>query len=259
MKSSTNVHTENKIMTSNPKNNTWLDRSVFPFWPRFTIYHLIVSLILITTVLTRFIMLGERVMSHDEVNHVVPAHTFYQGGGYRYDPVTHGPLQFHLIALSFTLFGDNDFTARIPNAVFGIAVVAFALFAFKDYLGRAGSLIAGFLFTISPYISFYSRYTRNEIYIVFWGMALIWGVLKYLEFGRKRTLLFITIITALHFTDKATSYIFTAELLIFLAVVFISRVLTKPWRQKRYRTIFLLIVAIAMLAGVATFGIGYNA
>jgi len=259
MTSTTKVLIENKIMTTNSKINTWLDRPVLPFWPRFTIYHLIVSLILVTTILTRFIMLGERVMSHDEVNHVVPAHTFYQGGGYRYDPVTHGPLQFHLIALSYTLFGDNDFTARIPDAVFGVAVVAFALFAFKDYLGRTGSLIAGFLFTISPYISFYSRYTRNEIYIVFWGMALIWGVLKYLEFGRKRTLLFITVITALHFTDKATSYIFTAELLIFLAVVFISRILTKPWNHKRYRTIFLLIVAVAMLAGVATFGIGYNA
>jgi uncharacterized protein (TIGR03663 family) len=259
MTSTTKVLIENKIMTTNSKINTWLDRPVLPFWPRFTIYHLIVSLILVTTILTRFIMLGERVMSHDEVNHVVPAHTFYQGGGYRYDPVTHGPLQFHLIALSYTLFGDNDFTARIPDAVFGVAVVAFALFAFKDYLGRTGSLIAGFLFTISPYISFYSRYTRNEIYIVFWGMALIWGVLKYLKFGRKRTLLFITVITALHFTDKATSYIFTAELLIFLAVVFISHILTKPWHHNRYRTIFLLVVAVAMLAGVATFGIGYNA
>lgn len=239
--------------------NTWLDRPVFPFWPHFTIYHLLVSLILITTVLSRFINLGERVMSHDEVNHVVPAHTFYQGGGYRYDPVTHGPLQFHLIALSYTLFGVNDFTARIPDAVFGIAVVAFALFAFRKYLGRVGSLIAGFLFTISPYISYYSRYTRNEIYIVFWGMALIWGVLRYLELGRKRTLLFITIITALHFTDKATSYIFTAELLIFLAVIFVSRILTKPWKHQGYRNVFLLLVLVAILAGISTFGIGYNA
>jgi len=246
-------------MPLNSKINTWLDRPVFSFWPHFTIYHLIVSLILITTILSRFIILGERVMSHDEVNHVVPAHTFYQGGGYRYDPVTHGPLQFHLIALSYTLFGDNDFTARIPDAVFGIAVVAFALFAFKKYLGLVGSLIAGFLFAISPYISYYSRYTRNEIYIVFWGMALIWGVLRYLELGRKRTLLFITVITALHFTDKATSYIFTAELLIFLAVIFISRILTKHWQHQRYKNLFLLLVLVAMLAGVATFGIGYNA
>ena len=29
----------------------------------------------------------------------------------------HGPLQFHLIALSYFLFGDNDFTARLPHAL----------------------------------------------------------------------------------------------------------------------------------------------
>ncbi|MFN2304431.1 MAG: flippase activity-associated protein Agl23, partial [Anaerolineales bacterium] len=246
-------------MTSNSKLNAWLDRPIFPFLPQITIYHLIVTLILITTVLSRFIMLGERVMSHDEVNHVVPAYTFYEGGGYRYDPITHGPLQFHLIALSYTLFGDSDFSARIPDALFGIAVVAFALFAFKNYLGRIGSLIAGFLFTISPYISFYSRYTRNEIYIVFWGMVLIWGVLRYLEFGRKRTLLLITIITALHFTDKATSYIFTAEMMIFLAIIFITRILTKPWHSKSIRNLFLIVVGLTMLIGLAAFGVSYDA
>ena len=239
--------------------NTWLDRPLFSFWPRFTIYHTIVILILVTAVLSRLILLGERVMSHDEVNHVVPAYTFYTGGGYRYDPVTHGPLQFHLITLSYSIFGDSDFSARIPDALFGIAVVAFAIFAFKDYLGRVGSLVAGFLFTISPFISFYSRYTRNEIYIVFWGMVLIWGVLRYLEHGHKRTLLLITIITALHFTDKATSYIFTAELLIFLAVVFIARIITKPWQSKQIRLIFSAIVALTLVVGLALFGISYNA
>jgi predicted membrane-bound mannosyltransferase/DNA-binding beta-propeller fold protein YncE len=246
-------------MNQNSTKNTWLDRPLFALWPKFTIYHLIISIILLTTVLTRFINLGERVMSHDEVNHVVPAYTYYQGGGYRYDPVTHGPLQFHLIALSYTLFGDSDFSARIPDALFGIAVVAFALFAYKRYLGRIGSLAAGFLFTISPYISFYSRYTRNEIYIVFWGMALIWGVLRYLEFGRKRTLLFITIITALHFTDKATSYIFTAELLIFLAVLFFIRVMTKPWKTKKMRLGLIITVSVLIIIGVVLFGFAYQA
>jgi sugar lactone lactonase YvrE len=246
-------------MTFNPRINTWLDRPLLSFWPRFTIYHLIVTLILVSAVLSRFIILGERVMSHDEVNHVVPAYTFYQGGGYRYDPVTHGPLQFHQIALSYFLFGDNDFSARIPDAVFGVGVVAFALFAFKDYLGRVGSLVAGFMFTISPYISFYSRYTRNEIYIVFWGMALLWGVLRYLKFGRKRTLLFITVITALHFTEKATSYIFTAELLIFLAVIFVARLITKPWQTEKLRTLFLAAATLVLILGLATFGVSFNA
>ena len=246
-------------MRKKPEIEAWLDRSIFPFWPHFTRYHLILTLILIIAVLSRFIMLGERVMSHDEVNHVVPAYTYYTGGGYRYDPVTHGPLQFHLIALSYTLFGDSDFSARIPDALFGVAIVTFALFAFRKYLGKVGSLVAGFLFTISPFISFYSRYTRNEIYIAFWGMALIWGVLHYLEYGRKRTMFFITLITALHFTDKATSYIFTAELLIFLALVFVTRILSKPWQSKRLKTIFISIVASILIIGIVTFGIGYNA
>ena len=246
-------------MNTNAKINTWLDRPLFPFWPRFTVYHTFVILILVAAISSRFIMLGERVMSHDEVNHVVPAYTFYTGGGYRYDPVTHGPLQFHLITLSYTLFGDSDFSARIPDALFGIAVIVFAIVAFRDYLGRIGALVAGFLFTISPFISFYSRYTRNEIYIVFWGMVLIWGVLRYLEHGRKRTLLLITIITALHFTDKATSYIFTAELLIFLAVIFIARIITKPWQTKQLRMIFSAVVALTLMIGLALFGVSYNA
>ncbi|MBG0770970.1 MAG: TIGR03663 family protein, partial [Anaerolineaceae bacterium] len=247
------------MMTSNTKINAWLDRPVFSFWPRFTIYHLIVALILITAVLSRFIMLGDRTMSHDETNHVVPAYDFYQGTGYLYDPVTHGPLQFHLIALSYTLFGDSDFSARVPDAVFGIAVIIFAIFAFKRYIGRLGGLIAGFLFTISPYISFYSRYTRNEIYIVFWGMALLWGVLRYLELGKKRTLIFITIITALHFCDKATAYIFTAELLIFLALIFGIRLLSKTWKKENLKLLFIITVGITIVAGLAAFALGYTA
>ncbi|NLN69995.1 MAG: TIGR03663 family protein [Chloroflexi bacterium] len=246
-------------MNRNNAINTWLDRPVFSVWPQLTVYQLILGLILLTTVFSRFAILGARVMSHDEVNHVVPAYTFYQGGGYRYDPVTHGPLQFHLITLAYTLFGANDFSARIPNALFGIGIVLFALFAFKKYLGRVGSLVVGFLFTISPFISFYSRYTRNEIYIVFWGMALLWGVLRYLESGQKHTLLFITVITALHFTDKATSYIFTAELLIFLALIFAMRVMTKPWQSKQARTSFFAVVGISLVVGLALFAVGYYA
>jgi predicted membrane-bound mannosyltransferase/DNA-binding beta-propeller fold protein YncE len=254
-----NHTTEKRTMNHNKTINAWLDRPVISVWPQFTVYHLLLTAILLTTAISRFTILGQRVMSHDEVNHVVPAHTFYQGGAYRYDPVTHGPIQFHLITLSYTLFGDNDFSARIPNALFGIAVVAFALFAFKKYLGRVGSLVAGFLFMISPYISYYSRYTRNEIYIVFWGMALLWGVLRYLELGQKRTLLFITVITALHFTDKATSYIFTAEMLIFLAIIFTARVITKPWESKQTRTTFLIIAGLTLIIGLVLFAFGYDA
>jgi len=44
-----------------------------------SVYILLVGLILFLAVLSRFVILGDRVMSHDEVNHVVPAYALYQG------------------------------------------------------------------------------------------------------------------------------------------------------------------------------------
>jgi predicted membrane-bound mannosyltransferase len=94
-----------------PKSNAWLDKLVIKSIPNLTIEYLLISLILLLAIVSR---LGERVMSYDEVNHVVPAWGLYQGSGYIHDPVTHGPLQFPLMALSFFLFGDSDFTACLP-------------------------------------------------------------------------------------------------------------------------------------------------
>ena len=90
-----------------------------------------------------------------------------------------------MIAASYFLFGDSDFSSRLPHALFGIAVVLFALFGWRRYLGRTGAMLAGLFFMISPYMLFYSRYARNEIFIVFWGLVMLWTFLRYLEGGEK--------------------------------------------------------------------------
>ena len=129
-----------------------------------------------------------------------------------------------------------------------MAVVAFTLFAWRRYLGRVGALIAGFLFMISPYILFYIRYTRNEIFIVFWGLVMLWLFFRYLESGETQFLLWLTLIIAMHYADKATSYIFTAEALIFLAVLFVLEALHKPWSESRTRSNFLISLLVLLLA-----------
>src|SRR5512144_372277 len=107
---------------------------------------LLIVLLLLAAVVSRFYDLGVRTVSHDEVNHVTPAYSLYTGSGYQYDPLSHGPLQFHMMALSYGLFGDNDFTTRIPAAVFSVAAITIAVFAFRRYLGRVGAIVAGLLF-----------------------------------------------------------------------------------------------------------------
>ena len=233
-------------------NDRWLDKAVFPWWPNFTLEQLLIALIIILTLVTRFYDLGARTMAHDEINHVVPAYTIEN---YVYDPVTHGPFQFHALALSYFLFGDSDFSARVPAALFGIGVVIFTLFAWRRYLGRVGSLCAATLFMISPYILFYSRYTRNEIFIVFWGLVMLWLFLRYMEDGQSKWLYWLTFITAMHYADKATSYIFTAEASIFLALLFIYEALHRNWKPANAKNRFLIAVVVTLALIVVTLGV----
>jgi len=239
---------------------SWLDRPVFRSFPGLRIETLLIALILILAVFSRFYILGNRVMSHDEVNHVVPSWELYTGKGYSHDPITHGPLQFHLVALSYFLFSDNDFTSRIPAALFSIATIAFMIFGFRRYLGRVGALVSGFLFLISPYMLFYGRYTRNEAFVALFGVITIFSILRYLEKGENWTLYLLTTITALHFATKETSYIYTAQLLLFLAFLFMVRIARRQWPDEKRRNSFIMMLAGALMLVVAAIGLAaYNA
>jgi 4-amino-4-deoxy-L-arabinose transferase-like glycosyltransferase len=205
--------------------------------------------ILLVTVISRYAMLGERVMSHDETSHVYFSWLLEQGRGYKHDPITHGPLQFHLMALSYFLFGDNDFSARIPHALASILTVVF-MWNYRRYLGRVGWLVAAFLLLISPYMLYYGRYARNEAFVALFTVIGIWAVLRYFDTGASRYLYWFTAATVLHFTSKETAFIFAAQMLIFLALYFLFRITQTTWARPANRLPF----AIALLLGVLLLG-----
>ena len=59
----------------------------------------IFAVIMVLAVVSRFYDLQSRVMSHDENSHVYYSWRLYKGEGFAHDPLMHGPLQFHMIAL----------------------------------------------------------------------------------------------------------------------------------------------------------------
>lgn len=231
--------------TISEEQTSWLDRPLFSTikvnWET-----VIFVTILVLAVITRFYALESRVMSHDETSHVYFSWLYEQGRGYSHDPVTHGPLQFHLVGLSYLLFGDNDFTARIPAALFSIAAIAFMWF-YRGLIGRAGALIAAALLLISPYMLYYGRYVRNEAFVAFFGVVTIWAILRYLESGAPRYLFWLTAATALHFTSKETSFIYTAQILIFLGLYLVVRIYQNTWPHPEQRNRFLITLLIAAL------------
>ena len=57
--------------------------------------------------ISRFIFLDVRAIHHDESLHGYYSWLLSNGYGYIHNPLMHGPLNFHLNALSFLIFGDN--------------------------------------------------------------------------------------------------------------------------------------------------------
>jgi len=233
------------MQTSEQKPSFWLDRKVFSM-PRLSVEALLYSLILILALFSRFYILGARVMSHDENSHVYYSWRFFKGEGFTHDPLMHGPLQFHLVALSYFMFGDTDFTARIPAALFSVATVMFMWF-YRRYLGRVGALVAALLMLISPYMSFYGRYVRNEAFVGLFGVALIWAILRYLELGKPMYMYIITVTTVLHFTTKETAFIYTAIAMLFLGFHFLFQVVNIEWDKPHQRNLFLIALIVMLI------------
>ncbi len=150
-----------------------------------------VILLVIATVL-RFVNVGERAMSHDESLHTLYSYYLYDTGKYEHNPMMHGPLLFHLNALAYFLFGDDDATARLFPVLAGIGIVIMTWF-FRRYIGRVGALIAGILITISPSLLFHSRYIRDDIYIAFFLMLWIYGAFRYLDTRQPKWLALVMV------------------------------------------------------------------
>jgi predicted membrane-bound mannosyltransferase len=244
-------------MEPETKPSSWLDHVLVKAFPTLNVERLLFTLILGLAIFTRFYDVGVRVMSHDETNHVVPAYSLYKGQGYAYDPITHGPLKFHLMALSYFILGDSDFSSRVPAVIFSIATVLFAMLALRRYLGRAGALAAGFLLLISPVMLFYGRYIRDEAIYVLFTLFILWAILRYLETGEKKYVLMLAAGMALNFVTHEIAFIFTAQALLFTGLVFVEQITRRRWPVRRNLFNFItalaltfVAVAVALAAGI---------
>jgi uncharacterized protein (TIGR03663 family) len=224
---------------------SWLDLALFRS-PAINIEKIIFAIILLVAIFTRLYMLEPRVMSHDETSHTYFSWLYYKGDGYAHDPVTHGPFQFHVVALSYFLFGDSDTTARIPAVLFSIATVAF-MWAYRRYLGRAGALIAALLLTISPYLLYYGRYVRNEAFVAFFGVVMLWSMLRYIDTSQNKYLYILTTVTVLHLCTKETAFIYIAQALLFLGIYFVYRLTRRKWDRHEQRSSFILTLLVSLL------------
>ncbi len=86
----------------------------------------------------------------------------------------------------------------------------------RGRLGRGGGLLAASMLAFSPSMLYFSRFMRNDIYIVFLTILLVISLWRYMEEGRARYLYLGAAALGLSFATKEVSYITVAIWGVFL-------------------------------------------
>ncbi|WP_343411125.1 flippase activity-associated protein Agl23 [Candidatus Amarolinea dominans] len=210
------------------------------------------ALLLILAVVTHLYMLGVRAMSHDESLHVLYSWKLYDGQGYQHQPMMHGPFRFHINALGYALFGVNDAVGRLPAAVAGIATV-WLLWFFRSYLGRLGAFLAATMFAISPAILYYTRYIRDESFMLLFLVWLILMIFRYFDTREPKYLIVMMVPYALMFTSMEISYIFAGLFIGFFLLYALLDIARDAWSQDALKIPFFVALAASAVAAVYSF------
>jgi uncharacterized protein (TIGR03663 family) len=134
-------------------------------------------LILALAAFLRFFLLGIKPPHFDEGINGWFVDQVMKNGFYRYDPTNyHGPLHFYVLLLFESLFGRNVWALRLPVVLVSIACVWMAL-KFEPFVGKNVSRIAALAMAVSPGFVFYGRYAIHEVWLQFFSMIFILGLL----------------------------------------------------------------------------------
>jgi uncharacterized protein (TIGR03663 family) len=197
----------------------------------------LIGALFIVAFVLRFYDLGSRAIHHDESLHATFSWYFYRGQGYEHDPLMHGPFLFHAMALTFGLFGLTDATARFVPAILGALLVLLPLLL-RDRLGRAGTIAACALLTISPTLLYFSRFVgagAQDIVLAVTALLIVAGIWRYLADGRSHWLYLIAGSLSLSFATKEVTFIIALIFILWLngltAAMFASRRAASPRRR----------------------------
>ncbi len=171
--------------------------------------------VVLVALVSRMWDLGGRALHYDEILHAWYSWRYAEGMGYGHTPLTHGPFLFHGAAAMMATFGSSDVTVRMLPALFGTALVALP-YLLRRQMGVAAALATSIFLTVSPSFLYFGRFIRNDIFMAVWALSLFIIMWHYIERPRTKLLVAWTVIWALAYTTKESSFLLAATFGLFL-------------------------------------------
>ncbi len=189
-------------------------------------------LFVVLALTTRFWALGDRPFHHDESIHAHQSYTLMKDGNWRYDPAYHGPFLYYANALVYRLLGVTNTTARLLPAVFGLLLIA-AAFPLARWIGRGPALAYAVLVLISPHLTYFSRFIREDLYSLVFTFGTILAFQAFLETDRARWLTLAAVSFALAGVTKENAYMTGILFVAYGVFAFIVRVQQVKGKDRR--------------------------
>jgi 4-amino-4-deoxy-L-arabinose transferase-like glycosyltransferase len=112
------------------------------------------------------------------------------------------PLAFWIQALSVRVFGYHPLSILIPDALVGVATVVLLYDLVRRVFGRVAGFVAGFALATTPITVAMSRHNNPDALLVLCCVAALWFVVRALQDGRTRWIVWAGVMVGLGFETK---------------------------------------------------------
>lgn len=227
-------------------------------------FNKIFAAIMLLSIVLIFFDLSFKIYNWDEAVHAWITRSFMESGEYIYSPVYHGPMQYYFTSIIFDIFGFNEFAGRLLPALAGVLVIA-TLYPLRKFIGEKATLMSAFMITISPTFLYYSRFFRNDIYIMLFSLVIFTSGLLYTKTKSVKYVILGAIALGLSVTAKENAIITGFIFFSFVALYFLKEVYRRQEKftnlikyAKKYAShleIFILLssfVAVALYTNLYT-------
>src|SRR3954469_17018057 len=112
------------------------------------------------------------------------------------------PLALWVQALSVKAFGFNSLAILVPQALMGIGSVALLYDLTRRRFGRVAGGVAGLVLALTPMTVAISRHNNPDALLVLCSVAALWFLVRGLEDGRTKWLVWCGVMVGLGFETK---------------------------------------------------------
>lgn len=160
------MHSQDTILAE-PKLSNYFSRSGW----------LVFTLLALAGLALRWIALDARPVHHDESLHMMYGRYFYDFPDiqyYKYDPMLHGPFLYNMLRVVYSTLGSSTAAARAFPALLG-SLFIFLPLLFRRYLSRYALLFLTAAIALSPTLTYWSRFIREDIPVLAALAILLYG------------------------------------------------------------------------------------